>query len=251
MFCKDRETRGGGVLSACANSLLAIPALPNAPPHIESVSVTINTKSPFIISIFYIPPSATEMHFSDFLNYLQVLYTSHNIPIYATGDFNCPDANWSILTSSNYKSTKLCDDLLFDNNLLQLIDFPTHSEGNILNLFLTNKGDSPPVISSISNCVITSDYVPILVTLSSSINKSHKSEFTPLQVFDFAKADFVSLSDYLLEHDYYKITDINSLWSYLSDLLNTTINCFVPKVTIRNSSQPKWFNLQIHHQLNF
>ena len=45
LFRKDKETRGGGALIACANSLPTIPAPPYAPPHIEYVSVKINTSS--------------------------------------------------------------------------------------------------------------------------------------------------------------------------------------------------------------
>jgi len=49
------------------------------------------------------------------------------------GDFNSPDINWSTLTASSEFSSSLCD-IIFQYNFSQLIDLPTHKQGNILDL---------------------------------------------------------------------------------------------------------------------
>ena len=48
---------------------------------------------------------------------------------------------------------------------------------------------------------------------------------------------------------YYDTTNIESLWSLLMDTLEGTFDSTVPKVFIRNTFQPKWYNSQIIHQL--
>ena len=113
-----------------------------SPPHYSftktSSSIRINfnlSPTPIILSVLYIPPSATVQYFSDIFVHLHYLFSSHKFPIFVVGDFNCPDLNWSTLTATSNKSSSLCD-FMFDNNLLQLIiiDFPTHSAGNLLDL---------------------------------------------------------------------------------------------------------------------
>ena len=53
------------------------------------------------------------------------------------GDFNYPNIDWQTLYSHNQYSSAFCG-LLIDCNLWQLIDSPTHSAGNILDLVLTS-----------------------------------------------------------------------------------------------------------------
>ena len=48
-----------------------------------------------------------------------------------------PDINWSSLCDNSPYSTSLCD-FMFDYNLSQVIQIPTHTEGNILDIVLTN-----------------------------------------------------------------------------------------------------------------
>lgn len=186
---------------ACINTL-PVSLLPQAPSHIEVVSVKILSQpTPFIISVVYTPPSISDAHFTDTLNYLQLLRSSHDMPIYIVGDFNCPDVDWTLLTSSNCKSTQLCE-MLFDNDLAQLIDFPTHIEGNLLDLFITNQDDSPPLISKLSNCPIVSDHVPILVTLPSpSDNSNYRVCTTPSNEFNSLR----------LTSSPYQITSLNMI----------------------------------------
>ena len=53
------------------------------------------------------------------------------------GDFNAPDINWSSLCGNSPYSTSLCD-FVIDYNLFQVIQIPTHTKGNILDIVLTN-----------------------------------------------------------------------------------------------------------------
>lgn len=88
---KDRGTRGGGVMIACAASL-PVTHLPKPAPHLELISVQINlSPTTVILSVLYIPPSATIQYFPDTIDHLHHLFLSHKFPSFVIGDFNCPD----------------------------------------------------------------------------------------------------------------------------------------------------------------
>ena len=57
------------------------------------------------------------------------------------GDFNFKDINWDSLDGTTPLSIKFCD-TIFELNLTQLINQPTHIAANILDLILTNSPDS-------------------------------------------------------------------------------------------------------------
>ena len=57
------------------------------------------------------------------------------------GDFNIPDVNWDTLTATSSISDSFCD-LAFNLNLFHLIKNPTHTQGNILDIMLTNVEES-------------------------------------------------------------------------------------------------------------
>ena len=73
-------------------------------------------------------------------------------------------------------------------------------------------------------------------------------------VYNFAKADFEKINDYILCYDfstYYANSDnIEALWLLLKSVISESIECFVPKTLIRNKKEPKWFNSSIHHKSN-
>ena len=53
------------------------------------------------------------------------------------GDFIAPDVNWNSLSGVSIHSKSLCE-IVFLNNLIQLVEEPTNHSGNILNLVLIN-----------------------------------------------------------------------------------------------------------------
>ena len=88
----------------------------------------------------YVPPSPNESSQLSLINYLHNLFSSSHTVI-VVGDFNCPDINWDLYISTSEFSHQLCD-LVFDLELPQMIDAPTHTKGNGLDLILTNSGDN-------------------------------------------------------------------------------------------------------------
>ena len=92
-----------------------------------------------IVSVVYVPPSVGDSSFSSLLSYLSTLFSSDEHVI-VVGDFNCPDLQWSTLSSTSPLSSALCE-FVFDNNIYQAVEFPTHKMGNVLDLVFTNSVD--------------------------------------------------------------------------------------------------------------
>ena len=61
--------------------------------------------------------------------------------ILITGDFNMPDINWSTLTGCSMISNNFCE-FIFQSNLAQIVNIPTHKHGNTLDLILTDNTEN-------------------------------------------------------------------------------------------------------------
>ena len=102
---------------------------------LELLVVNVSAQQKFTIACMYVPPSPSEAYEFSVIEAINALPTHNDIIL--TGDFNCPDINWSSQSASSRLSLALCN-ALFDKNLLQLVDSATHKQGNILDLILTN-----------------------------------------------------------------------------------------------------------------
>ena len=61
-------------------------------------------------------------------------------PLIIAGDFNLLDIDWSTLTSGSAVANVLCN-IIFELNLFQHIDQPTHIQGNTVDLILSSGED--------------------------------------------------------------------------------------------------------------
>ena len=166
------------------------------------------------------------------------------------GDFNVPDINWDRLTSTSFQSSSLCD-LIFKITLIQLIHHPTHNKGNILNLLITNIDNHISNIQIDPNTqFLSSGHFIITFDFNLSIyNHSKVSRY----IFDFSKADYNVLSDYLLDRDFSFCTtsnNIEDIWLHLKLLIMDACSLFITEVKLKQFQPPKWFNSTIHHHLN-
>ena len=83
------------------------------------------------------------------------------------GDFNTPDVDWSTLSASSEFSSKLCD-LIFDYNLTQHVEHPTHVQGHILDLIISNLDDDSIAASGIQlekNPLLKSNHFAVIFNI--------------------------------------------------------------------------------------
>ena len=70
---------------------------------------------------------------------------------------------------------------------------------------------------------------------------------------NLTKADWNGMLDFLNTHDftsYFEMCDIESLWSYLKQIIFEAIHLLTPRVSSRFYERPKWFTSDLRHKLN-
>ena len=170
------------------------------------------------------------------------------------GDFNFPDINWSSLTGHSRTSTLFCD-FMFDNNLTQHVDCPTHTRGNILDLVLTANDELVDNLVVFNpNHSIRSDHLMISFKLlfqpPSSLSQRRLYGTESLFIYDFPKADMEGICSYLENSDFrhcFVSCDVDFVWSSLKLAIQQAMDLCIPKVRLRSYQFPKWFTPEIRH----
>ena len=243
---KDRSSRGGGVLIAVSD-LISSPS----PPDLEVITVNVFCHNgPITFCTVYVPPNSEVDYHNQLLSYLySIVSTMENVIL--VGDFNMPDICWSSLTGTSTFSNSFCD-FVFEMSLLQLVMEATHIKGNILDLVLTNVENSICELSiDTSHPLVHSDHHSITFRINSVL--LHPKSPSKRYYFDYSKADFDSLCDYLLDIDFedcFYSDDVESVWSTIKSTILNAMNLFIPKLPRRSHNHPKWFNSVIRHRIN-
>ena len=156
---KDRSSRGGGILVAIRNDLPSVTTSKHQ--SIKLISVELHLSPKIQIVCIYIPPNCNDDYQQEVLRSINSLNTDCDTIL--VGDFNCPDINWSTLSATTPFSISLCNKL-FSKNFIQLVNEPTHCQGNTLDLILTN---SPHRLQNVqvqsSGSSLQSDHFPITI----------------------------------------------------------------------------------------
>ena len=148
-------------------------------------------------------------------------------------------------------SNLLCE-FVFESNLTQLVNFPTHIKGNILALLLTSNEDLINNLTVVKeDLCLSSDHYKICFQVN---YLSSQSKCQVSYVFDYNNGDYDGLSDYLSESDFSQClhsASIKNVWQFIKQSILNGMNLLIPKVKIRSKVQPKWFNPGIQHSLNY
>lgn len=246
IYRRDRNSRGGGILLCIHNSLPSKLIFSHC--RAEFLAVEICSNPSITIGLTYRSPNATDEQVSDLFKAIEELANIEHLVI--LGDFNCPDINWQTLSGGSHCSSRLCD-LLFDHNLTQLVESPTHAKGNILDLIITNSED---LFSNVwvEDSNKYSDHFVVNFTIASfKLRKATTSKYS--LVFDYTKADFEGMCSFLQDFDFsdfLQSDDVEDLWQDLKSILWEAINLYVPQARIHNKKMPKWFTPDIRHCIN-
>ena len=149
-------------------------------------------------------------------------------------------------------SSALCD-FVFDFNIIQVIESPTHTKGNILDLILSNTTDLIEHVNIWSDSFLYSDHFLLdfyvkIPNLAPPRNVLHSRP-----VLDYSKADYVEMNNFLLDYDFSDFlvsTDVEFIWQLLKSSITTAISLFTPTFKHPKCNHPCWFTSDIHHQIN-
>ena len=109
--------------------------------HSELVFATLHTPiGPILLANMYRPPDAGDATLAE-LEHLLTLHMQNHIGTIVVGDFNAHHHNWlkhsSTDTKPNPAGHRLYD-ITTQNELKQMVNFPTHQKGNLLDLVFTD-----------------------------------------------------------------------------------------------------------------
>ena len=245
----DRNSRGGGVAIVTKSTLYT--SVHSSPSHGEAITIKLHPN--LLITCIYISPTCLESDFISTVHYLKEITSCSAYNHLIIGDFNAPDIDWSICSAASYKSKTLCD-LIFELNLHQLMLDPTHIQGNILDLILT---DAPEHVTNVrvhshNDMSLHSDHY--VISLSFLLHQpSPIYRAVPTHSFLFSKADWSGLCDFLFDSNLtenIKLSDVDSMWKSLKEVILNGCNKYIPRMHFKKSQLPKWFTPNIHHSLN-
>ena len=170
------------------------------------------------------------------------------------GDFNLPDINWSSLSSHSTLSDDFCE-FVFDCNLSQLVEEPTHIKGNCLDLILTNIPGNIGPIQIQKTSIVQSDHFMLSFTLSAKYSHPRKVPTLTKYVPDLSKLNYSDLCSHFMSVDFSDCllsTDAEFInWYRLRSIILEAVELHAPKIKLRpRTNSPCWWNADVRHQLH-
>ena len=237
---KDRSDTargiGGGLLVYVRDGLTVFTNSDDNSDFIQYCKFQVKLKSDILNAcLIYRSPNSSHDN-NDELN--KLLYSlPRNCIIF--GDFNYPNIDWNSY-SSNSSTCKTFLDTVISKDLTQIINFPTHLKGNILDLVLT---DLPSEIIS-ARCegrLGKSDHSIIMIETNVTLNQSETSQKVP----QWHKANFNQINSELESFDWdLELRDLSAeeAWTLFTVKMNETVIKNVPFRIRRKTSKPVWMS---------
>ena len=173
-------------------------------------------------------------------NLLDVLRGVNN-PAIVVGDFNYPSANWGTLTGC--ADSRVLIDTSLDKFWTQYVDFPTHQNGNILDLVFAEDG----LINEVreESPLATSDHSMLMI----ETNFVLKANVIGAPRFNHKKADFKKLCTMFKEvrwHEELQNKDMNECWAKFKEIYTEVVKCCIPLSNgKRKNKRPPWMNKKL------
>jgi Endonuclease-reverse transcriptase len=160
------------------------------------------------------------------------------------GDFNLPGVDWSNgLCRSNERQVV---EAVNEKLMVQMVDFATHTEGNILDLVVTNMPERILDVRE-EGRLGKSDHSILVVEIS--VGKvPEKKEDTRL---DWGRADWKKMEDMLDDRRWLnkiRVADTEQAWKIFTEKINEVTEAGVPVRRRRNVNRPPWMNQEMHQE---
>ena len=224
---------GGGLLIYAKNDITIIPNnIQSDFNQFASIKVLDKTnKTDLTIFLIYRSPNSSNAN----IECLNNLFLNCDNNCLFLGDFNFPSIDWRTF-QCDAKSRPFVDTVT-ENDFIQLVDFPTHIRGNILDLAVTNCPDRILNVEDVGN-IGNSDHSAIMVEVLSD----HREIEDNAKILNWKRADLKSMDTYIKNNmpDLKNCNDMDYAWNSLKDTISNGIDLFVPIKTKEELKQPIW-----------
>ena len=235
--------RGGGILIYVRNGLTILSHnQPNSTFNQYCYLTVKSADSEINLLCIYRSPNSLDINNEKLCELLKLIKPNTVI----IGDINYPNINWKNLTSDQKSASfvEAAQDMLLE----QVIEFPTHIKGNILDLILTNIPEKLINVEEIGR-LGKSDHCLIYFELLFKCNETHNHE----TYFKWNMGDYNAINRNLAQVDWnieFDGCDTYESWNIFKDKLNTLVNTFIPKQTKKSNSKPRWITRTILRNIN-
>jgi len=254
----DRVTTGGGVcafVSKC-HSIIAI-NVSELYPELEICCFDMISKQTDsrrrVLVVYRPPPRAHSVNIMPRLVECLDKYSAVNYQCIIAGDFNCACIDWQNLNAPEDGTHNLLFNFVVEHGLTQIVNAATRSN-NLLDIVLTSE---PLSIHSVNvfEPFGTSDHCQIDFTVFSDRTGDEVIDYR-IKRYDWSKADFDSMSDYIGAMDWFALLSVNltpdSLWAAFTDVLQKAVDLYVPVKYVSSYANVKckrWYPAELRRAI--
>ena len=257
----DRLSRGGGVAVLYKNSLKVFKVKTDFIPihniSFEYVSIDVifkRLKLRFLC--IYLPPLSAKcaLTVKNLIKMIKI-FIPNDYSFYVLGDFNLPNINWTIPSTDYNESHECFLNFCMDNFLTQVIENPTHKNGNILDLLICNHFGLDRIISHSTTFPLTDTCDHNLISFNVKI-ESQIVDNPKVASYNYKKADFENINNYLSNINwtslFNKSKNLQHFYDQFINLIHTSIKRFIPlysKIN-KNKKYPSHIKRLLKEKLN-
>lgn len=257
LYRRDRPSNGGGVLLAVKDDHPIIVTSAHTSSTGELVSIHTQTagQSNLTFCCYYRPPDKANI--DDLTNWIEA--EGHN-DLVLMGDFNLPSIRWDTnnrlptwVGPYHKGASVVLMELLSANNLSQHINFPTHNNGNTLDLLISSIGTPTAIVGSEPGL---SDHVAVIAEIQcGTVPHESNHKLRPNKhIYQFHKANNEALSDELekvnakVENMCTNSNNIQEIWDTFKSDTQTAVQQHIPQRTIKQRKKP-WISTDTIRQI--
>jgi len=226
--CDRIGRKGGGVALFVKNSMNSVEiALPKFE-LIEVLLVKLVSNTSLYICVLYRSPGFDKASLQEVKQLFQFLQKFNGSKI-IVGDFNLPGVNWELFAlepSNKYVTSVLA--AMSSDGFSQLVASPTHRQGNILDLVLSNDHSIVSDVNVVENFSTSHHFA-----INFSVNYNQKAEIANAR-YNFKRTNYNILAQKLLAVDFEQVfatcSTVNQFCDGFYEVLQELIKCYVPLV---------------------
>jgi hypothetical protein len=232
---------GGGVIVYARNGLAILHCdnNNNFNQYCSFYTLDEGSKPDLKITLIYRSPNSNDVNTELLCDLIEETpTTSRNLVI---GDFNFPQINWDTFECNN--KTRRFVEAINTKSLQQLVTFPTHNKGNILDLAFTDSPEDILNIEGIGN-LGNSDHSIISIDILSNHTVQNQQD----EILDWNKADNIGISKHLTDAKLaaqFQGKSVNDCWKIFTNTISNAVEIFVPKKKRQKSNRPVWITRRV------
>ena len=241
---------GGGVLIGVKRNLDVISTKIDIKCNAEflGISLTFNDGKKVAVCTCYRVGTLGYQNHSTIEQYLNKLRSRRGISnILLVGDFNMCHTDWQGFHSSNAVEQTFLN-TFSDLGFVQLVNDPTHNQGNLLDIVLTNNTQLVSDLTVQNDFLLCkSDHFPISFNIKSNVRRKKAPK---REMYNFKHANWEAINEELRFTDWNSVLsshDIQAAWNTFKDRLFTSCNRHIPKIKVKCGFQPPWFDSEAHN----